>query len=227
MSTRANSVVAPLGRRAILFGAAVVMALGGLAVACGDGKSNSGKPLPGLPPTAANTAAAPAGSGAAATAADAGTSAPPPTMVRADYSEADFAENDRNRDPFRTFVATAGPEGPKIPVRNQRAVVLSQYSVDELKLVAIVTGGDYPRAMVLDPGNKGWVLKRGDFVGRSEVVHTGGTNGTDYQLNWRVDRVRDGEMVLIREDPAQPGIPPVTRVISLHPEGDKSEKLEN
>ena len=37
--------------------------------------------------------------------------------------------------------------------------------------------------MVIDPTNKGWVLKRGDCIGRAETVHTGGTNGTDYQLN--------------------------------------------
>ncbi|MBL8610493.1 MAG: pilus assembly protein PilP [Myxococcales bacterium] len=217
MSTRA--IITALGAATLVFGA--------FTQGCGDSsKSGSGnKSLPAMPATAAPATAA-AGT-AAAGVADGGAAPPPPSMVRADYSEADFAENDRNRDPFRTFVATAGPEGPKIPVRNQRAVVLSQYAVDELKLVAIVTGGDYPRAMVLDPQSKGWVLKRGDFVGRSEVVHTGGTNGTDYQLNWRVDRVREGEMVLIREDPAQPGIPPVTRVIALHPEGEKTEKLEN
>jgi type IV pilus assembly protein PilP len=53
------------------------------------------------------------------------------------------------------------------------------------------------------------------------VVHIGGSNGPEYQLNWRVDRIRDGDVVLIREDPAQPAIPPATRVIPLHPEADK------
>jgi type IV pilus assembly protein PilP len=210
---------------AVLFAAFLVQA-------CGDDKKTQQglPPLPGATTAAATGTAAPAATATAGATGggDAGAPPLPPSLVRADYAESDFAENDRNRDPFRAFTATTtGPEGPKIPIRNQRAVVLSQFSVDELKLVAIVMGGDYPRAMVLDPGGKGWVLKRGDFVGRSEVVHTGGSNGTDYQLNWRVDRVRDGELVLIREDPAQPGIPPVTRVVSLHPEGEKTEKLEN
>jgi type IV pilus assembly protein PilP len=52
-------------------------------------------------------------------------------------------------------------------------------------------------------------------------VHIGGSNGPEYQLNWRVDRIREGDVVLIREDPAQPAIPPATRVIQLHPESDK------
>ena len=52
------------------------------------------------------------------------------------------------------------------------------------------------------------------------MVHVGGSTGTDFQLNWRVERVRDGDLVLSREDPAQPGVPPATRVIPIRPEGD-------
>ena len=142
----------------------------------------------------------------------------PPPVARVDFAENDFVESDRNRDPFRTYIATFAPPESKRVAQNQRAVILPQFSIDELKLVAIVTGGDYPRAMVIDPGGKGWVLKRGDFVGRPEIVHIGGANGADYQLNWRVDKVRDGDLVFLREDPAQPGIPPATRVVTLHPE---------
>src|SRR6185312_16309678 len=90
---------------------------------------------------------------------------------------------------------------------NQRKIELAQYSVDELKLVAIVTGGDKARAMFIDPSGKGTVVYKGSFVCRPEVVHIGGSNGPEYQLNWRVDRIREGDVVLIREDPAQPAIP--------------------
>ena len=150
----------------------------------------------------------------------------PPPIARMDYAESDFVESDRNRDPFRTYVATFAPPERQRVTKNQRAVTLPQFSIDELRLVAIVTGGDYPRAMVVDPGGKGWVLKRGDFVGRPEIVHIGGANGADYQLNWRVEKVRDGDLVLLREDPAQPGIPPATRVVTLHPEQDQKEKID-
>jgi len=162
---------------------------------------------------------------AAPTATVAALAAPP--IAKMDFAENDFVESDRNRDPFRTYVATFAPPERTRVTQNQRAVVLSQFSIDELKLVAIVTGGDYPRAMVIDPGGKGWVLKRGDFVGRPEIVHIGGANGADYQLNWRVERVRDGDLVFLREDPAQPGIPPATRVVTLHPEGnDLKDKID-
>jgi type IV pilus assembly protein PilP len=107
---------------------------------------------------------------------------------------------------------------------NQRKVELAQYSIDELKLVAIILGADKPRAMFLDPSGKGTVVYKGTFVCRPEVVHIGGSNGPEYQLNWRVDRIRDGDVVLIREDPAQPAIPAATRVIPLHPEADKEAK---
>lgn len=149
----------------------------------------------------------------------------PPPMPRVEFGENDFVESDRNRDPFRSYAQLFVPEATKRVAQNQKSVVLGQYSIDELKLVAIVTGGDYPRAMVLDPGNKGWVIKKGDWVGRPEIVHTGGANGTDYQLHWRVDRVRDGDIVFSREDPAQPGIPPASRVVTLHPEGENKDKL--
>ena len=70
-----------------------------------------------------------------------------------------------------------------------------------------------------------FTVKRGDFVGRPDIVHIGGANGADYQIHWRVDKVRDGDVVFIREDPAQPNIPPASRVISLHPEQDQNERL--
>ena len=189
-------------------------ALGASALACSPDKvldaANNG-------PTAKPVAVVP----------DAGPPPAPPPIARMDFAENDFVESDRNRDPFRTFIATFAPPESKRVAQNQRAVILPQFSIDELKLVAIVTGGDYPRAMVIDPGGKGWVLKRGDFVGRPEIVHIGGANGADYQLNWRVDKVRDGDLVFLREDPAQPGIPPASRVVTLHPEAqDKNEKID-
>jgi len=173
---------------------------------------------------AANTGStAPA---AAAAVADAGAPvAAPSALPRMEFAENDFADSDRNRDPFRTYISIIAPEQKKV-AHVQREVILPQYSLDEMKLVAIVTGGEYPRAMVVDPGGKGWVIKRGDWVGRPEVVHIGGANGADYQINWRVDKVRDGDIVFTREDPAQPGIPPASRVIALRTEAEQPrEKL--
>jgi type IV pilus assembly protein PilP len=160
----------------------------------------------------------------AAQTADAGGGGPAPKM---EFTENDFIENDRDRDPFRSY-ASLFIEKSQHKIPNQLNVILPQYSLDELKLVAIVTGGEYPRAMLLDPRGKGWVVKRGDYVGKPDTVHTGGPNGTDYQLNWRVDRVRDGDVVLNREDRASNGLAPsATRIIPLHPETEnKSEDDE-
>jgi len=154
---------------------------------------------------------------------DAGAPAPPPAKP-IDIGENELTESDHNRDPFRSF-ATMFIDQAKKPTVNQRTVLLSQYSIDELKLVGIVQSGDYPRAMLVDPTTKGWIVKKGDFIGRPDVVHTGGSNGSDYQLNWRVDRVRDGDIVLTREDPAQPGVAPATRVIPLRSEQEEANPL--
>jgi type IV pilus assembly protein PilP len=151
--------------------------------------------------------------------ASASASALPPELRGAEYTENDFVESDRNRDPFRSYLVQN--QAVNKQALNQRKIELSQYSIDELKLVAIITGGDQARAMFVDPSGKGTVVYRGSFVCRSEVVHIGGSNGPEYQLNWRVDRIREGDVVLIREDPAQPAIPPETRVIPLHPEAEK------
>jgi type IV pilus assembly protein PilP len=161
---------------------------------------------------------------AAAASASASASTPPTELRGIEYTENDFVESDRNRDPFRSYLVQSQPVNKQ--ALNQRKIALSQYSLDELKLVAIVTGGDQARAMFVDPSGKGTVVYKGSFVCRPEVVHIGGSNGPEYQLNWRVDRIRTGDVVLIREDPAQPAIPPATRVIPLHPETEKQAAAE-
>jgi type IV pilus assembly protein PilP len=154
-----------------------------------------------------------------AAAAPASAASLPPELKGPEYSEIDFVESDHNRDPFRSFLVQ-NQQAAKQAV-NQRRVELAQYSLDELKLVAIVTGGEQPSAMFVDPNGKGTVVYKGTFVCRAETVHIGASSGPEYQLNWRVDRIRPGDVVLIREDPAQPAIPPATRIVPLHPEADK------
>jgi type IV pilus assembly protein PilP len=157
---------------------------------------------------------------ASAPAASASAPVAAPELKGPEYTENDFVESDRNRDPFRSYLIQSQPANKQN--MNQRKVELAQYSVDELKLVAIVTGADKARAMFVDPTGKGTVVYKGSFVCRAEVVHLGGSNGPEYQLNWRVDRIRESDVVLIREDPAQPAIPAATRVIPLHPENEKA-----
>jgi len=134
-----------------------------------------------------------------------------------DVVEAEFTESERSRDPFRLFSDIFKDE-VKGQARSQRQVVLAQYAIDELKLIGIVTRVE-PRAMLLDPVGTGHVVRRGQFVGRADIVQAAGRTGASYEINWRVDRIRDGDIVLIREDPANPDVPSATRVIPLRPEG--------
>ncbi len=148
---------------------------------------------------------------------DAGVNPIAPTV---EYSENDFIESERNRDPFRGFALMfAEQRGTKV-VHRDTEVVLSEFSISDLKLAGIVLGAE-PRAMLIDPTSKGWVVRKGDYVGKPDIAHSGGANGTDYEIYWRVDRIRDGDIVLIRVDPGQPGSQPATQVIPLHPEADQ------
>ena len=134
------------------------------------------------------------------------------------YSDGDFAELDiQNRDPFRSF-AKAFKAQAAAPA--QRRVLLPSTSLDEMKLIAIVTGIATPRAMMTDTSEVGHVVRRGDYLGRPDVVKTGGAEGMPVTLNWRVDRIRPGSVVLTREDPTSPDKPPLTRVMPLHEGGE-------
>ena len=138
------------------------------------------------------------------------------------YTDDDFSELDiQNRDPFRSF-ARAFKAQAAAPA--QRRVLLPSTSLDEMKLIAIVTGIATPRAMLTDTAHVGHVIRRGDYIGRPEVVQTGGSEGMPVTLNWRVDRIRPGSVVLTREDPTSPDKPPLTRVMPLH-EGGEAPQL--
>jgi len=163
-------------------------------------------------PAAAAPGAVPAAGSASAVADPA--SAPPPKV---DIQDNEFTESERSRDPFRSF-ATKFVEESKAHVHSQREVILGQYALDELKLIGIVTRAEPAKAMLVDPTGKGFVIQRGQFVGRPDVVQGAGQSGTTYEINWRVDRIRSGDVVLVREDPANPDVPSATRVIPLRPE---------
>jgi type IV pilus assembly protein PilP len=138
----------------------------------------------------------------------------PPPVVQ--FQETDFGESERSRDPFRSFAKLFAEEA-RSKVKSQREVVLDQYAVDELKLVGIVTRIQPERALVIDPTGKGHIVLRGQFLGRAEVVQGGGS-GADYEINWRVERIRDADIVLVRDDPTNPDVPSATRIIPLRTE---------
>jgi type IV pilus assembly protein PilP len=196
-------------KRSVIAAAGIALSL--CLVACGDdpvhgGPAGSATVKPGSPPHAPPPPAAPT------TAPTTGINAMPPLPKR-DFQERDFAESDANRDPFRGFAADLAAQGKRTYLV-QRKVLVERYALEELKLVGIVTGNP-SRALLIDPTGFGWVAKVGDYVGRPEIVHSGGPTGADVPINWRVDRIRGGDVVLVREDPSHPEIPPATRVIAL------------
>lgn len=129
------------------------------------------------------------------------------------YRESDFVElGVVNRDPFRDFVVSVIGDSPVI---NPREVKLRNVALDQMRLIAVITGVPVPYAMVEDPEGVGHVISRGDYIGREDVVNSGGAEGMPIALNWRVDRIRDGEVVLTRDDPLHPDQPPLMRSMAL------------
>ncbi len=144
-----------------------------------------------------------------------------PALALLSYDDDDFVESERNRDPFRNYATIFKVRALETP---QRAVVMPNTSIEQMRLMAIISGVARPRAMLVDPSEVGHVVARGDFIGRPEVVQTGGADSTPLQLNWRVDRIRASEVVLTREDPTAPGRVPLSRVIPLYDESDRARE---
>ena len=61
---------------------------------------------------------------------------------------------------------------------------LQRYEIDQLKLIAVITGLAQPKAMVVTPDGKGYVVKLGTRIGKNFG---------------RVARIKSGE-VIIAED---------------------------
>ncbi|MDB4986046.1 MAG: hypothetical protein JWN04_1224 [Myxococcaceae bacterium] len=150
-----------------------------------------------------------------AAAAAAALRAPQAELAVRTYRDSDFSESEQNRDPFRSY---ANELRMKAPVVAQRLVLMPDTPVDDMKLIAIISGIEQPCAMIVDQRGVGYVTTRGDFVGKADVVGGGGSESLPVALNWRIDRIRLNEVVLAREDPSAPNRPPLTRIIPLHEE---------
>jgi type IV pilus assembly protein PilP len=189
--------------RLLLAGFAVALAIG-----CGEEKVSNSAP--------GASSAAPVVDRKVLASASVGSAAPASSVLpKVDFQEFEFGESERSRDPFRSFEQTFVEES-RSTAKSQRQVVLQDYGVDELKLVGIVTGVPDAKAMLVDPHGKGHVVQRGQFIGRAEIVHGDSKGAPAFEVNWRIDRIRDGDIVLVREDPKNPEVPSSTRVIPLH-----------
>ncbi len=183
----------------------------------------SDPPVVTSPSSSSSKTAALAASGAASAAAPVGSAGAVPKV---EVQESEFSESERSRDPFRSFANSFNQDNKNDTGHHggQRKVILKEYALDELKLIGIVTRAEPAKAMLVDPNGKGYVIQRGQFVGRADVVQAAGSSGTTYEINWRVERIRPGDVVLVREDPANPDVPSATRVIALRPEEQPNPK---
>lgn len=152
--------------------------------------------------------------GPAALAGEAGAGA---EVARVPFRDDDFVESERNRDPFRSYSRMFSVKPPETAQRN---VAMPNTPIEEMRLIGIVSGTARPRAMLVDPSGVGHVVERGVYIGRPQVVQA--TENVQMMLHWRVDRIRENEVVLTREDPTDPSRPPLTRVVPLREGEDTS-----
>lgn len=139
------------------------------------------------------------------------------------YADDDFVEVDiENRDPFRSFASTFRQVASAQQAETVHSIMPTS-AIDEMRLIAIISGVVRPRAMLLDGQGVGHTVERGDYIGRPEVIQVG--ESMPVPLHWRVARIRSGEVVLTREDPTAPDRPPLTRVIPLYEEGEDPIEL--
>lgn len=129
------------------------------------------------------------------------------------YRDEDFVESIKNRDPFRSYT-TAFEAKP--PEDTQRMVIMPTTSIEEMQLIAIVMGTPRPKAMLLDPMQVGHVVERGNYIGRPKIIQA--TGSVSMTLNWRVERIRENEVVLTQQDPTDPTRTSLTKIIPLREE---------
>ena len=132
--------------------------------------------------------------------------APATDETRRSISTDALAEGPGSRDPFRASRRT-GARGSRTRARARRSRSPSSSS----RRVALVTNTRDPRAKPVDPSGKDYIVKVGELVGRPEPSTAPGDRA-HRTASYRVDRIRQGSVVLVREDA---DAPPTTRVLSL------------
>ncbi len=128
--------------------------------------------------------------------------------VELSLTETDFVESTSNRDPFRSFLGMFSTTSAAT-VKLQRRVLLKSYSLDELKLIAIVSGNTRPVAMFIDPSKKGVTIKRGDYISKSEG---------------RVKQILPDKVIIEIEEKADGRNSRTDRVIVLHEDTEKTDE---
>jgi type IV pilus assembly protein PilP len=102
------------------------------------------------------------------------------------------------RDPFRSFLSEIQVQSGALATRC--ATPLGRYEVEQLKLVAVVTGLEDPVAMVEAPSGVGYSLRRGACIGKNggvvAAVRSGEVVISEFAV--RADGTRDSTQTVLR-----------------------------
>lgn len=71
------------------------------------------------------------------------------------------------RDPFESLVTLKKPTGPSLDVPK---TPLQSYELGQLRLIGVIVGKGQPRAMVVAPDGKSYILTKGIKVGKNDGV---------------------------------------------------------
>jgi Tfp pilus assembly protein PilP len=131
--------------------------------------------------------------------------------VRHEFKDRDFVA-DQTRDPFQSYIiAQKGLEEEpdkkeEGPCKRQDQFVATNYSYLDLTLVGIVAQGTQRKVLMMDRGNLGHIVHRGDCVGKEKAV---------------VKDIGPGfvTFVISSDDEKNPNAGPTERSVQLHPTG--------
>jgi hypothetical protein len=131
--------------------------------------------------------------------------------VRHEFKDRDFVA-DQTRDPFQSYIIVqkgleSEPEKKEEgPCKRQDLFVATNYSYLDLTLVGIVAQGTQRKVLMMDRGNLGHIVHRGDCVGKEKAV---------------VKDIGPGfvTFVISSDDEKNPNAGPTERSVQLHPTG--------
>ncbi|MGC3997934.1 MAG: pilus assembly protein PilP [Anaeromyxobacter sp.] len=115
------------------------------------------------------------------------------------------------RDPFRSFLSEVSTQSNVLATRC--TTPLGRYEVEQLKLVAIITGLEDPVAMVQAPNGVGYTVRRGACIGKNGGIVAAVRSGEDPDLGVGGPRRRHPRR---NADPAPPpqGSGPLARGVA-------------
>ena len=138
-------------------------------------------------PSQASAAAKPA----AAPPPVAGAAAPAPAEPEYSYSSVG------KRDPFRSYLVELSQENT---FSSRCSTPLGRYDIEQLKLVAVITGLEDPVAMVESPTGVGYAVRRGACIGKNGGTVAAVRSGEVVVSEWvvRADGSRDSTQTVLR-----------------------------